>query len=393
MRYNFDEEINRKGTDSVKWDAGEMIKKFGITERYDEDTIPLWVADMDFAIPEPVLDALNKRLEQRMFGYTIHTTNSDYIEALQNWFKRRHNWKFNAEDIIYSPGTVHAVDVAVKSYTSVGNGVIVQQPVYSPFARVTEQNGRVVVNNELINNKGYYTIDFEDLELKAKDPNNMMMVLCSPHNPVGRIWNPEELKRMAVICAENDVVLISDEIHGDLIRVSETFYPIATLADTSNIVICTAINKTFNLAGMHCSNIVIPNPELREKYQKVMGMQFPSPFTISAMIAAYNEGEEWLEQLKDYIDGNFDFLEQFLAKSIPEVKYRRPEGTYIAWLDFSGYGLSPEEIHKRIYVDANVVLEDGKMFGDHSPYFQRVCIPTRRSLLSEAMERIALQFK
>ena len=177
MEYNFDEEINRRGTDSVKWDAGEMIKKFGITERFDEDTIPLWVADMDFAIPEPVLDALRKRLDQKMFGYTIHTTTNEYIEALQNWFKRRHNWNIKAEEIVYSPGTVHSVDVAVKAYTFSDDGVIIQRPVYSPFARVTEQNGRVVVNNELINNDGYYTIDFEDLEAKAKDSNNKLMIL------------------------------------------------------------------------------------------------------------------------------------------------------------------------------------------------------------------------
>jgi len=393
MFYNFDEIIDRKGTHSVKWEAGQMLKKFGITERFDEDTIPLWVADMDFACPEPVLNALRKRLDQKMFGYTIHSTTPEYIEAIQSWFERRLNWTIKAEDIIYSPGTVHAVDIAVKSFTSPGDGVIIQRPVYSPFTRVTEANGRSIVNNGLVNNDGYYTINFADLEEKAKDPNTTMMILCSPHNPVGRIWKPEELKKIAEICAANNVILVSDEIHGDLIRTDEIFYPIATVVNDDNIVICTAINKTFNLAGLHCSNIVITNPELKEKYQKAMGMQFPSPFTISALIASYNEGEDWLEQLKEYIDRNFDFLGQFLSEKMPQIKYLRPEGTYIAWLDFSGYELSPEEVHKRIYIDANVVLEDGKMFGDQSKNFQRICIPTRRSLLEEAMNRIYGEFK
>jgi len=392
MTYNFDEIIDRHGTNSIKWEAGELLLKYGITERFDEDSIPLFVADMDFACPQPVLDALQTRVNQRMFGYTWHATSTDYIEAIQNWFKRRQNWEINEEYVVYSPGTVHALDIAVKAFTSAGEGVIIQRPVYSPFTRVVEENGRVIVNNELLNNEGYYTIDFDDLEEKVKEPGNTMMIICSPHNPVGRIWQPEELTRMAEACAANDVVLVSDEIHGDLIRQNQTFYPIAKHADTENIVICTAINKTFNLAGLHCSNIIISNLELREKYTKHMGMQFPSPFTISALIAAYDESEDWLEQLKDYLDGNFEFLQNFLNEKMPKVKFWMPEGTYIAWLDFSGYGLDPQDVHDRIYIEANVVLEDGKMFGEESEHFQRICLPTPRSILVEAMERIAEQF-
>ncbi|HBY19079.1 MAG TPA: aminotransferase, partial [Candidatus Marinimicrobia bacterium] len=184
----------------------------------------------------------------------------------------------------------------------------------------------------------------------------------------------------------------SDEIHGDLIRKNAVFYPLAQVTDTDNAIICTAINKTFNTAGLHCSNIIIDNPELRKSFQRVMGMQNPSPFAISALIAAYNEGEEWLEQLKEYLDGNFDFLESFLEKHLPDILFRRPEGTYIAWLDFSGTGLSPEEIHNRIYNRANVFLEDGKIFGTGSEYFQRLCVPTPRSILEKALKRISREF-
>lgn len=384
--------IDRRGSHSIKWEAGEMLKKFGITERFDEDTIPLWVADMDFVTPQPVLDALRSRLDQRMFGYTLHTSAPEYFSAIQNWFKRRFDWTILQEDIVYSPGTVHALRVAVKAYTVPGDGVIIQQPVYSPFMKVIEQFDRVIRNNELVNQDGYYKIDYEDLEQKAAESTTKLMFLCSPHNPVGRIWQPEELEKIADICKRHGVILVSDEIHGDLIRSHETFYPLSKVADEDNLVICTAINKTFNLAGLHCSNIVITHPDLKEKFRQEMGLQFPSPFSISALIAAYNEGEEWLDQLKEYIDGNFDYLESFLKEKMPQVKFWKPEGTYIAWLDFSGYGLSPEEVHDRIYIKANVVLEDGKMFGEGSPHFQRICLPTRRSLLAKAMERIALQF-
>ncbi len=392
MIYNFDKVINRKGTNSIKWDARELVRKFGITDRFDDDTIALFIADMDFSCPQPVLDALHKRVDQKMFGYTTHLSDPEYFKAIQNWFKRRQNWEFPAESIVYSPGTVHALKIAVKAFTKPGDGVIIQRPVYYPFTRVIEEQGRKVVNNSLINTNGYYTIDFVDLEQKAKLSSSKMMILCSPHNPVGRIWKPEELDQIARICLTNDLVLVSDEIHGDLIRTNETFYPIANINQDDKIIVCTATNKTFNMAGLHCSNIILRNVVMREKFSKMMGIQMPSPFSISALIAAYNEGEEWLEQLKIYIDGNFDFLAKFLEKKMPDVKFKIPEGTYIGWMDFSGYNLSPEEVHDRIYNKANVVLEDGKIFGEEGLDFQRICIPSPRSILEEALNRISLEF-
>ena len=392
MKYNFDEIISRKGTHSLKWEAGDLLKEFEITERFDDDTISLFVADMDFQCPQPVIDALHKRVDRLMFGYSTQSTTSEYTDAIQGWFKRRHDWEIATESIVYSPGTVAAVATAVKAYTDVGDGVIIQRPVYAPFTLSIEANNRVVVNNALINNDGYYTIDFDDLEAKAKVPENKLFILCSPHNPVGRVWTPDELVRMAEICLANDVVFISDEIHGDLVRKGVTHHPICTLLDDDRLISCTATNKTFNMAGLHCSNIIINNEEMRQAFTGEMGFSLPSPFTISALIAAYNEGEDWLAQVNEYIDGNLTFMQEFLAEYMPQVKYLVPEGTYIGWLDFSGYGLSPDEVHDRIYNRANVTLEDGKMFGDEGLHYQRICVPSPRPLLRQALERIADQF-
>lgn len=393
MKYNFDEVINRRNTYSMKWDGGEFLKEFGLTERYDEDTIPLFTADMDLPIPQPMIDALHKTVDHRIFGYSIFP--NEYFEAIQHWFKKRHAWDIKKEEIVFSPGTVHAVNVAVRALTKPGDGIIIQRPVYPPFTSGVEGNGRVVRNNALkYDEDGYYTIDFDDFEAKAKEENTTMFILCNPHNPTGRIFKEAELKRLSDICAANGVVIVADEIHGDLIRLDQTFTPIVKVADTTDhIVTCTAINKTFNVAGLHCTNVIITNPELRKKYSQAMGMNLPSPFMVSALIAAYHEGEEWLEQLQEYIDGTMEWVVNFLAENMPKVKVRIPEGTYVMWMDFSSYGISPKEVHDRIYNKANVVLEDGKMFGEEGLPFQRICIPSPRPIIKEAFERIAKEFE
>lgn len=393
MKYNFDEVINRRNTYSMKWDGGEFLKEFGLTERYDEDTIPLFTADMDLPIPQPMIDALHKTVDHRIFGYSIFP--NEYFEAIQHWFKKRHAWDIKKEEIVFSPGTVHAVNVAVRALTKPGDGIIIQRPVYPPFTSGVEGNGRVVRNNALkYDEDGYYTIDFDDFEAKAKEENTTMFILCNPHNPTGRIFKEAELKRLSDICAANGVVIVADEIHGDLIRLDQTFTPIVKVADTTDhIVTCTAINKTFNVAGLHCTNVIITNPELRKKYSQAMGMNLPSPFMVSALIAAYHEGEEWLEQLQEYIDGTMEWVVNFLAENMPKVKVRIPEGTYVMWMDFSSYGISPKEVHDRIYNKANVVLEDGKMFGEEGHPFQRICIPSPRPIIKEAFERIAKEFE
>ncbi|WP_413299091.1 MalY/PatB family protein [Bacillus sp. 1P10SD] len=393
MKYNFDEIVNRRGTYSVKWDGGELIKKMGLTERYDENTIPLFTADMDLPVPQPLIDALHKTVDHRIFGYSIFP--NEYFEAIQHWFKKRHDWEIQKEDILFSPGTVHALTVAVRAFTQPGDGIIIQRPVYPPFTSAIEANGRELLNNALIcNEDGYYQIDFADFEEKAKDEKTKMFILCNPQNPTGRIFNKDELRRLSEICQKNNVLIIADEIHGDLTRCNQTFIPIAKASDQQgHIITFTAINKTFNVAGLHCTNVIISDSEHRKTFGSVMGMHLPSPFTVSALIAVYHEGEDWLEQLKEYIDGTMEWVVDFLAERMPMVKVRIPEGTYIMWMDFSGYGLTPEEVHDRIYNKANVLLEDGKMFGDEGLHFQRICIPSPRPIIKEAFERIAREFE
>jgi cysteine-S-conjugate beta-lyase len=393
MKYNFDEIVNRRGTYSIKWDGGELIKEFGLTERYDEETIPLFTADMDLPVPQALIDALHKTVDHKIFGYSIFP--NEYYEAIQHWFKKRHDWEIKKEEIIYSPGTVHALNIAVRGFTNPGDGIIIQRPVYPPFTSVTEGNGRKIRNNALkYDNEGYYSIDFDDFEAKAKEEKTKMFILCNPHNPTGKIFNVNELKKISDICAKNGVLIVADEIHGDLIRRDQTFTPIAKAADnTDHIITLTAINKTFNVAGLHCTNTIISNSELRKIFGKEIGFQLASPFTISALIAVYNEGEDWLEQLKEYIDGTMEWAVNFLAERMTKVKVRIPEGTYIMWMDFSKYGLTPEEVHDRIYNKANVLLEDGGMFGEEGVHFQRICIPSPRPIIKEAFERIAREFE
>ncbi len=393
MKYNFDEIVNRRGTYSFKWDGGEQIIKSGLTERYDDETLPLFTADMDLPVPQPLLDALHKVVDHKIFGYTVFP--DEYFQAIQNWFIKRHDWEIKKEEIIFSPGTVHALNVAVRAFTEPGDGVIIQRPVYPPFTAAVKNNGRKVLNNALTcDEQGQYSIDFEDFEAKAQEVNTKMFILCNPQNPTGRIFTREELKKLSEICAANGVVIIADEIHGDLIRRNQTFIPIAKAADNDDhIITCTAINKTFNVAGLHCTNVIISNPGIREKFKETLGYQGPSPFMIAALIAAYNEGEEWLTQLNDYIDGTMEWVQQFIAERMPKVKVRIPEGTYLMWMDFSGYGISPKEVHERIYQKANVILEDGRMFGEEGLPFQRICLPSPRPIIKEAFERIAREFE
>ncbi len=393
MNYNFDEFVNRKGTYSLKWDGGDIVKQFGLTERFDDDTIPLFTADMDLPVPQPLIDALHKTVDHRIFGYSVFP--DEYYAAIQHWFSKRHNWNIQREEIVFSPGTVHALNVAVKALTKKGDGIMIQRPVYPPFTSSIEGNARKVVNNALVaDSDNQYTIDFEDFENKAKLEDTTMFLLCNPHNPTGRVFTEDELVKMSDICRRHNVVIIADEIHGDLIRQGQVFHPMAKLVeDDSHIITLTAINKTFNLAGLHCTNAVISDEQLREKFSAEMGFQLSTPFTISALISVYNDGDEWLEQLKDYIDGTMQFTLEFLAEHMPKVKTYIPEGTYIMWLDFSDYGISADEIHDRIYNKANVVLEDGKLFGKEAELYQRICIPSPRPLIKEALERIAREFE
>jgi cystathionine beta-lyase len=311
-----------------------------------------------------------------------------------NWFKTRYNWNIKASEIVYVDGTVNAVRHSIEAFTNPGEGVLINRPIYTPFTRSIQETNRVVVNSQLIyGDDGIYEIDFEDFERKAAEPNTKMFILCNPHNPTGRIWSNEDLIKLAEICRANGVMIVADEIHGDLIRCDETFTPIATLIGSEGLISCTAANKTFNLAGLKATNLVIADEALREKFVTNLGRMSPNPFTVEATIAAYREGGEWLDQLKVYIDETIDWVLGFLKENLPLVKTVRPQGTYIMWLDFRSYGLSEGEIRDRIYNKANVILEGGSLFDpDLGAGFERICLPSPRSMIIDAFERIAAEF-
>ena len=300
MKYDFDEVIDRRhdpSSYSIKWAKDPKIGKMLGADTINDDTIAIFTADMDFRCAPPIIDALRGVVDHGIFGYSA-APEPDYSDAVIDWFKRRENWEIKPEELIYVNGTVEAMKQIILALTEPGDGVIIQRPVYGPFSSTIEGTGRTIVNNQLISDdEGYYTMDFEDLEQKCKDPDNKLLMLCSPHNPVGRIWTDAELAELARICRENDVIIAADEIHGDLIRRGLEFHPIATLADNVNIITATAANKTFNLAGLHCTNLVIKNPELREKMKKSLGLTMDLAETLALpMSVVWAAIRNWIDQ-------------------------------------------------------------------------------------------------
>lgn len=386
MKYDFDEIIDRKGTNSIKWEC--ITCKI---EGTDEDTLPLWIADMDFVCAQPIINALHKRVDKLIFGYTTYN-NDNYFRAVTSWFDRRYKWKIKYEDIFFSPGVVPALGALIRILTKEGEGVIIQRPVYYPFTDMIENNNRIIVNNTLINKDGKYYIDFDDLEEKAKIQDNKLMILCSPHNPVGRVWTEEELKKIGEICIKHDVFLISDEIHSDLIRKGKKHVPIAKIFDNENIITCTSPSKTFNLAGLQSSNIIISNNEIKKKWNREvydrLGLMEANPFGIVATKVAYEEGEEWLEQVIDYIDENLKFVDRYLVENMPKAKYTIPEGTYLAWIDLREYEYNYKDLKELIVKKAKLALDDGYIFGKEGEGFERINVACPRSILINCLDKM-----
>lgn len=387
-RYDFDKVVDRIGTDSVKWDFRTMASK-----KARNDSLPLWVADMDFECAEPIIDALHKRVDHKIFGYSSNNTD-EYFNAVHSWYKRRFGLEIERESIVYAPGIVPAIAVLVRILTEPGDGVIIQRPVYYPFTNKIESNDRRVVNNSLIYKYGKYEMDYKDLEEKTKDPKNKVMILCSPHNPVGRVWKPEELLKVVEICKKNDVFIVSDEIHSDLIRKSYKHTPLQLLCEEykDKIVTCLAPSKTFNLAGMQLSNLIINDKEIRKKYTDEVvstgGGSTPNPFAIVATIAAYNESEDWVDQLNSYLDKNIEFIKEFLDKNLPKAKLIYPEGTYLVWIDLNEYNLTADELEDLMIEKANVLLDEGYIFGGEGIGFERINVACPKSILEDCLNRI-----
>jgi len=396
MRYNFDGEISRRGTSAVKWEFIQEGQDLLHWERTDEffgpnRILPMWVADMDFRSPEPVVTALVARAEHGIYGYTEKS--DGYYQSVVGWMMRRHGWRVAPEWICTTPGVVPALNMLVRTFLSPGEKVLIQRPVYYPFFSAIENNGGEIVSNSLILDNGRYGMDFDDLEVKAQDPKVKMAILCSPHNPVGRVWTREDLSRFGEICLRNNILVVSDEIHGDLIYKGYAFTPFASISEdiAQNAVICTAPSKTFNLAGLQTSNIIIPNADLRAQFEETLqsnGLFGISVLGIVATEAAYNHGEEWLEQLLDYLEGNLRYLDQYVRDNIPQISVIPPEGTYLVWLDCHRLGLGKWDLKRLMLNEARVYLDEGFIFGPEGEGFERINIACPRSILAEALERI-----
>ena len=402
MNYNLDQIIDRKGTCSNKWEfyrggsyAGAIIPID--PELQNDGHIPMWVADMDFSSPQPVLDALSERVNHGIFGYT--SASEGYYSSVVSWFENKHDWKISKEWITTTPGVVPALHFAIKTWCHEGDKVIIQKPVYYPFFRAIANGGCEIVSSNLIEKNGSYSMDFNDLEEKASDPKVKIAILCSPHNPVGRVWTKDELRQYGEICNRNDVIVIADEIHSDLIMPGNIFQPYASLGDkfANNVMVCTAPSKTFNLAGMHLSNIVIPNSELKKEYDTYIneigvagGL---NPFALVAVEAAYRGGEDWLNQVLEYIHQNYLFLTQYIAENIAQLRVSDLQGTYLAWIDFRELGLNQESLEKLTQLDAKILFDEGHIFGDEGFGFERINIACPRSIVAKALNRLRVQIK
>ena len=381
MQYIFDEIIDRRNTDSIKYD-------FGVQRGKPEDILPLWVADMDFRTPPCVIDALTEKSRHGIFGYS--DTKRDYFEVLQNWFSRSFDWEIHPDWLVKTPGVVYAICTAIRSLTEKDDAVLIQQPVYYPFSESVLANGRKLVVNQLVYAKGKYSIDFEDFEDKIIRNGVKLFILCSPHNPVGRVWTKDELIRMGNICRKSGVIVVSDEIHADFIYPGYRHLVFANLKpEFSEIAVtCTAPTKTFNLAGLQISNIFIQNQAIRRKFkQEIAGSGYSqlNIMGITACRAAYSGGRAWLADLKAYLTENLHFVRSFLWEKLPQVRIVEPEGTYLVWLDFKDLGLSDRQLEDLIVNRARLWLDAGKMFGEGGEGFQRINIACPRAILKKAL--------
>lgn len=396
MSFIFDHEFDRSGTHSMKWyftfDGGVATPTDRCDPKHGDDRVlPMFVADMDFRTPHEVIEALVNRAAHGVFGYSM--PDDCYFEAVQNWFARRHNWEIQKEWIEVTPGVVPTLNMLVQQFTEPGDKVLIQRPVYHPFTHAIERNGRIAVSNSLVQKNGAYEMDFNDLAEKTADPAVRLALLCSPHNPTGRVWRKDELARFGQICMQNDVLVVSDEIHCDLIIGDIPFQPYATAHPSfaQNSIVCTAPSKSFNVAGLKTSNIIVPNPDLRKGLQEAIarnGLYGKNAFGLVAAEAAYRHGEGWLDAVNAYINSNFEYMVAFMHANLPQLRVTPLEGTYLAWVDFSALGLDQTALNRLILEDARLALNDGALFGPEGEGFMRFNLACHRPILVEAMARL-----
>ena len=378
MKYDFDKTIDRRATNSYKWDSAP------------EGALPMWVADMDFRTAPAIIDALQKRVAHGIFGYT--RVPDAYYDAVTSWFSRRHGWDIDREWIIYTSGVVPAVSAVIKALTVPGDKVIVQTPVYNCFFSSIRNNGCEIVSNPLRRTADTYEMDFDALERCAADPRAKVMLLCNPHNPAGRVWTPDELTRLGNICLRNGVTVVSDEIHCELVYQGFKYTPFASLSDAflHRSVTCVSPSKAFNIAGLQIANIVAFDNDLRSRIDKAININEVcdvNPFGVAATIAAYNEGEEWLNQLVDYLHGNYEAMAEFCRRELPEFPITRLEGTYLVWMDCSSLGMPSDALEHALLEDARLWLNAGTMYGAEGEGYMRWNIACPRSVMLDGLNR------
>lgn len=378
MKYDFDKTIDRRATNSYKWDSAP------------EGVLPMWVADMDFRTAPAIIDALQKRVAHGIFGYT--RVPDAYYDAVTSWFSRRHGWDIDREWIIYTSGVVPAVSAVIKALTVPGDKVIVQTPVYNCFFSSIRNNGCEIVSNPLRRVGDTYEMDFDALERCAADRRAKVMLLCNPHNPAGRVWTPDELTRLGNICLRNGVTVVADEIHCELVYQGFKYTPFASLSDAflHRSVTCVSPSKAFNIAGLQIANIVAFDNDLRSRIDKAININEVcdvNPFGVAATIAAYNEGEEWLNQLVDYLHGNYEAMAEFCRRELPEFPITRLEGTYLVWMDCSSLGMPSDALEHALLDDARLWLNAGTMYGAKGEGYMRWNIACPRSVMLDGLNR------
>ncbi|WP_029320224.1 MalY/PatB family protein [Butyrivibrio sp. AE3004] len=383
-RYDFDTVIDRKNTSSLKYD-------FGPERKNRDDLLPLWVADMDFKLPDEIIEDIEKRVKHGIFGYT--DPKEDYYAAVRNWFLKRHGITVKDEWNTITPGVVYAIATAIRALTEEGDAVLIQQPVYYPFTEMIKLNNRRAVNNQLIYRDGYYEIDFNDFENKIISEKVKLFLLCSPHNPVGRVWTKEELIKIADICERNGVYVFADEIHADFVYKGFKHISYLTLGEkyTKKLIVGTSPSKTFNIAGLQIANILIPDENTRKAFRvanEAAGYSQCSALGLTATISAYTKGGGWLDELLDYLEGNVFFIKNYLEEKIPEVRLIQPEGTYLLWLDFSRIADHHKDLEKIIVDKAHLWLDPGIIFGRETNLFERINIAAPRKILEKAMDQL-----
>lgn len=386
MIYNFDEKIERIHTNSVKYENSRAEEP-----DLPEDFIPLWIADMDFACPPEVISAMHKRLDCRILGYS-DIIDPEYVRVLKHWMEHRFGWSVREEELAVSSGVVPAISNLIQILSEKGDRVLIMTPSYAPFYSSVVNNGRIPVCLPLKEEGGYYEIDYTGMEKKIAEEAVKIFIFCSPHNPTGRVWKEEELRNIAEICRKYGVPIICDEIHQDLLRKGKVHIPLAKLyPDADWIYTCTAPSKTFNMAGNHLANIFIPNKKVKEIWDDKY-YYLPNALSVTATQTAYGQGEAWVEQLNEYLDGNFFYMKEFFDKYLPQIEFEIPEGTYLAWFDMGGFGLDRKEIKRRFIVEAGLYIEDGDMFVANGGCNIRMNLACPRRTVERALNRMYQTF-